>query len=165
MLVNFESLDNSSKVWVYQADREFSSHEEDIISEKATIFIESWKRHGDDLKASFKIMYHQFIVLAVDENYNGISGCSIDASVNLMKQLEKAFELDLTNRLNISFRDGNNINVVKMADFQKFAKEGRITSETIVFNNMVTSKSDFESIWEVPAEQSWHKRFLTAKSV
>lgn len=165
MLVNFESLDNSSKVWVYQADREFSSHEEDVINEKATIFIESWKRHGDDLKASFKIMYHQFIVLAVDENYNGISGCSIDASVNLMKQLEKAFELDLTNRLNILFRDGNNMNVVKMADFQKFAKEGKITSETIVFNNMVATKGEFEQNWEVSADKSWHKRFLVTKTI
>ena len=164
MLVNFESLDNSSKVWIYQAAREFSANEVEIIKNKIESFIRNWKRHGDDLKASYKIVYNQFILLAVDENYNGISGCSIDASVNLIKELEKSFELDLTNRLNISFRDGSNVNVVSMADFQKFVKEGKITAETIVFNNMVSTKAEFEKSWEVPALDSWHKRFLVAKT-
>jgi hypothetical protein len=39
-------------------------------------------------------------------------------------------------------------------------KEQKITSETIVFNNMVNTKEDFENNWEIPAKQSWHKRFL-----
>jgi hypothetical protein len=73
--------------------------------------------------------------------------------------------MDLTNRLNISFRIGSNINIVSMADFQKFVKEGKITAETIVFNNMVTTKSEFEQNWEVPVLNSWHKRFLVAKTI
>ncbi|GGK57736.1 MULTISPECIES: ABC transporter ATPase [Flavobacteriaceae] len=160
MFVNFEDLDNNARVWIYQSNREFSNNEVEIIKEKITSFIENWLRHGDQLKASFFIKYNQFIILAVDENFNEVSGCSIDASVNLIKGLEKDFSVDLTNKLNISFKDNNNINIVSMADFQKYAKEQKITANTIVFNNMVSTKGEFENNWEVTADFSWHKRFL-----
>ena len=162
MLVKFESLEDAARVWVYQSSREFSENEVKEIGSKIEAFLINWRRHGDDLKASFKIKYNHFIIIAVDENFNEVSGCSIDASVNLMKQLEKEFSIDLTNRLNIAFKDNLNINVVSMVDFQKYAKQEKITSKTIVFNNMVTSKLDFEQNWEVPADKSWHKRFLVS---
>ena len=161
MLVSFDSLEDSSKIWIYQSNREFSEQEVAEISNELENFIGAWKRHGEDLKASYQIKYNQFIVVAVDENYNEISGCSIDASVNLMKQFEQKFGIDLTNKLNISFKDNNNINVVSMANFQNYAKLQKITSKTIVFNNMITNKGDFEKNWEVTADKSWHKRFLS----
>ncbi len=160
MLVNFDSLSATSKIWIYQSNREFSEKEVAEIKINLENFIGNWKRHGDDLKASYQIKYNQFIAIAVDENYNEVSGCSIDASVNLMKQFEQKFAVDLTNKLNISFKDNNNINVVTMANFQNYAKQQKITSNTVVFNNMVTNKADFEQNWEVTADKSWHKRFL-----
>jgi len=160
MLVKFENLEDDARVWIYQASREFSESEVDEIKAKTEAFISSWKRHGEDLKASFKIKYNQFIIIAVDENYNEVSGCSIDASVNLIKKLEKDLLIDLTNKLNISFKDNDNINVISMSDFQKYSKLKKITSNTVVFNNMVNTKRDFEQNWEVTADKSWHKRFL-----
>jgi len=160
MLVKFEELSDDARVWVYQSNREFTANELSEICSGIEGFIEEWRRHGDDLKASYQIKYNQFIVIAVDENYNEVSGCSIDASVNFIKNIEQKFSVDLTNKLNISFKDSSNINIVSMADFQKYAKEDKITSGTIVFNNMVTTKRGFENDWEVPAIKSWHKRFL-----
>ncbi len=160
MLVNFESLKNSSRVWVYQANRAFSANEEEEIISKLKNFISLWKVHGKDLKASYQIKYHQFIVIVVDEDFNETSGCSIDASVNLILKLEQSLKLDLTNKLNVSFKDNNNINVVSLLDFKNYVKQQKITKNTIVFNNMVTTKGDFESQWEVPAKNSWHKRFF-----
>lgn len=160
MLVNFESLADSSRIWVYQSSREFSSNELDIICTKIESFIAEWKRHGEGLKASYQIKYNQFIILAVDEDYNEVSGCAIDSSVNLMKQFERAFDIDLTNKLNVSFKDNNNINVISISDFQNFVAKNKITSNTVVFNNMVSTKEDLSSNWEVTADKSWHKRFL-----
>jgi hypothetical protein len=161
MLTNYDLMPDSSRVWIYQSNRSFSNEELVIVKSKVEAFINNWQRHGEDLKASYKIMYNQFIILFVDEEVNSVSGCSIDASVNLMKQLESDFNVDLTNKLNVSFKDGNNINIVRLSDFQTFAKENKITSKTIVFNNLVTTKSDFKNNWEVTAENSWHKRFVT----
>ena len=162
MFVNFEDLDGAARVWVYQSSREFSENEVKEISLKLKGFVDNWQRHGDDLKASFCMKYNHFIVLGVDETFNNVSGCSIDASVNIIKTLENEFSVDLTNKLSISFKDASNINVVSMGDFQKFAKLQKITSNTIVFNNMIQTKGDFENNWEVTADKSWHKRFLVS---
>jgi len=160
MLVDFDSLEDSSSVWIYQSNREFSNNEVIEITDKTKEFIEDWLGHGDQIKASFQIKYNQFIMIAADQNYNEVSGCSIDSSVNFIKDIEKEFQLDLTNKLNISFKHGDNINIVSMADFQKYAKQHKITSKTVVFNNMVTKVGDLAENWEVTADKSWHKRFL-----
>ena len=160
MFTEYKNLPNNSRVWIYQSDREFNQKEVEFISAKAEEFINSWTRHGDNLKGSFTIKYNQFLVLAVDESFNNVSGCSIDSSVRFVQQLENELQLDLMNKMNITFKDNDIINLVKLSDFQQFAKAQKITQETIVFNNMVNTKEDFENNWEVPAKQSWHKRFL-----
>jgi hypothetical protein len=160
MFTEYKKLPTNSRVWIYQSNREFTNKEIAFISGKSEEFINSWTRHGDNLKGSFIIKYKQFLVLAVDESFNNVSGCSIDASVRFIQQLEKALQMDLMNKMNVTFKDNDAINLVKLSDFQQFAKERKITSETIVFNNMVNTKEDFENNWEVSANQSWHKRFL-----
>lgn len=160
MYVSYSDLPNSSRVWIYQANREFTQEEIEVISAKAILFIDQWTRHGDDLKGSFTIKYNQFLVIALDESFNDASGCSIDASVRFIQSLEKELTVDLMDKLNVSFKDGDRINIVKLSDFQEFAKEKKINSETVVFNNMVNTKEDFEKKWEVSAKESWHNRFL-----
>lgn len=160
MYVAYNELPNSSRVWVYQANKALTAAQKEKISLKATNFIQNWTRHGDDLKGSFTIKYNQFLVLAVDESFNNVSGCSIDASVHFVQALEKELEVDFTNKLNVTFKDGDNINLVKLSEFKEYAKAGKITKQTIVFNNMVSTKKDFETIWEVTAQESWHSRFL-----
>jgi hypothetical protein len=160
MFTEYKNLPNNSRVWIYQADREFTDTEIEFIAIKAEEFINQWTRHGDDLKGSFTFKYNQFLVLAVDESFNNVSGCSIDSSVRFVQALEKELELDLMNKMNITFKDNDRINLVKLVDFQRFAKEQKVTSDTIVFNNMVHTKEAFENNWEIPAKESWHKRFL-----
>lgn len=160
MFTEYKNLPSNSRVWIYQSNREFTKKEMEFIGVKAENFINQWTRHGDDLKGSFTIKYNQFLVLAVDESFNNVSGCSIDSSVRFVQELEKELHLDLMNKMNVTFKDGDNINLVKLFDFQRFAKEQKVNAETIVFNNMVNTKADFENNWEVPAKESWHKRFL-----
>jgi len=160
MFTAYKNLPNNSRVWIYQSDREFNNKEVELIKEESEDFINQWTRHGDDLKGSFTIKYNHFLVLAVDESYNNISGCSIDSSVRFIQQLQNKLQLDLINKMNISFKDNNNINILKLSDFQRFIKEEKITPETIVFNNMINTKYGFENNWEVSIMQSWHKRFF-----
>ncbi len=160
MLVEYNTLPENSRVWIYQSDREFSQEEKEIITEEAGKFIEAWTRHGDHLKGGFEIKYNQFLILAVDESFANVSGCSIDASVRFVQKLENVISADLMNKLNVSFKEEQNINIVSLSAFQNFVKAGKITSETIVFNNMVQTKGDLRKRWEVPAKDSWHQRFL-----
>lgn len=160
MYVDFNELPENSRVWIYQADREFSLEEVELISAKAMLFVDQWTRHGDDLKGSFTIKYNQFLVIAVDEGFNNVSGCSIDASVRFVQQIEQAINIDMMDKMNISFRSGEHINLVKMNQFKEFVKADKINGDTIVFNNMISSKAELQNAWEVTAKDSWHKRFL-----
>ncbi|RPE00060.1 ABC transporter ATPase [Aureibaculum marinum] len=161
MYVPFDTLADTSRVWVYQADRTMSKQEVEQISDYLKNFVNNWKRHGDDLTASFKIEYNQFIILAVDENENEVSGCSIDSSVHTIKEIEKTFDVDLLDKMKVSFKDGTNINTVSLNDFKKYASMNKINANTTVFNNMVNSKADLMSNWEIEAGKSWHAKFLT----
>ena len=99
MFVEYQKLPNHSRVWVYQSEREFTQEEIDFISKNAIQFIENWTKHGSDLQGSFTIKYNQFLVLAVDEGFNNVSGCSIDASVHFVQELEKALKVDMMNKI------------------------------------------------------------------
>ncbi len=160
MLVDFNSLVGSSKIWIYQSNREFSGLEIEVINDKLRDFVSNWKRHGDELRASFDIRHKQFIILAVDEEYNNVSGCSIDASTHIFKQFESEFQIDLFNKLNTAFKDGEHINVVSIGDFQKFVNDQKIDSNTVVFNNTITIKEELDTSWEVSANESWHQRYF-----
>ena len=161
MYVNFNTLPQNSRIWIYQADKEFTRVEVDLLQENAIAFIEEWTRHGAALKGSFSLKYNRFLILAVDESFANASGCSIDASVRFVKQMETLFSMDLMNKLNVTYKEGQTIRLVNLSTFQEYAKIQKITSETIVFNNMVQTKGDLESLWEVPAQQSWHRRFVS----
>lgn len=160
MYVDFDTLKDSSRIWVYQSSREFTEEEVAKMSTSLTEFVNEWTRHGDDLKASFSIKHKHFVILAVDESFNQVSGCSIDASTHVFKNFEKEFNLELLNKLNTAFKDGDHINVVSLGDFQKYVKSEKIHSNTLVFNNMVQNKGDLKLSWEVPANKSWHSRYF-----
>ena len=82
--------------------------------------------------------------------------------MHFVQEIEKALGVDMMNKMNISFKDGEHINSVKMTVFKEFVLAHKITSETIVFNNMITNKQELETHWEVPLLDSWHKRFLVS---
>lgn len=160
MLVPFKELPESSRVWIYQANRSFSEQELLEINTKLENFITQWTAHGANLKASFEIRYKRFIILALDQELNSATGCSIDASVHFIQQLEKDYNVDLLDKMNVSYKQGEHIAYKNLIDFRKMAKEKAVSPNTIVFNNLVTNKSEYLTDWEVPASESWHNRFL-----
>ncbi|SDL12263.1 hypothetical protein SAMN04488034_102361 [Salinimicrobium catena] len=160
MFVPFENLPDSSRVWIYQANRSFTDQEQEEIQEKLQEFIESWTAHGADLKASYEIRYKRFIILGLDQEMNAATGCSIDASVKFIQQLEKDYGVDLLDKMNVSYKQGDFVAYKTLTDFRKMAKDRAVSPKTIVFNNLVNNKAEYLSDWEVPASESWHKRFL-----
>lgn len=160
MLVPFENLPDSSRVWIYQANRSFTSEELEEIQSRLDQFVTQWTAHGADLQAGYLIKYKRFIILALDQQVNAATGCSIDASVHFIQQLEKEFNVDLLDKMNVSYKQGEFIAHKSLTDFRKMAKQKAVSPKTIVFNNLVNNKAEFLSDWEVPASESWHKRFL-----
>ena len=155
-----ENFSPSSRVWVYQADRALNENEVSQINIKATSFIADWTAHGKLLKSHLEIFYNRFLVLFVDESQAGASGCGIDKSVHFIQQLEKDFNLNLMNRLLVAYKQAEEVKSCSLHSFEKGIESGEITASTIVFNNLVTTKQEFDTNWEIPLHQSWHNKML-----
>ncbi|ANW96273.1 ABC transporter ATPase [Wenyingzhuangia fucanilytica] len=160
MYVPYQTLPETSRVWVYQSNRKFKEKEIEKINKMTTDFVEQWTRHGENVRGSFTILYDQFLIIAVDQDFVEVSGCSIDASVKLVQQIQVQLKVDMLNKLAIAYKESDEIKVVPMSDFTHLAKSGIVNADTIVFNNMVNSIKGVNTMWEVPAKQSWHARFF-----
>jgi len=127
---------------------------------KADVIITQWTAHGADLRAGYDIKYKRFITIALDQDINKATGCSIDASVHFIQTLEKDYKVDLMDKMNVSYKQGEFIAYKPLTDFRKMAKNRSVSPNTIVFNNLVTNIAEYKTDWEVPARDSWHNRFL-----
>lgn len=160
MLVDFNVLPDTSRIWIYQSNRSFTEEEIGIIKEKLDDFLEQWTAHGSDLQSGYLIKYKRFIIIGLNQNLNAATGCSIDSSVRFIQELEQRFGVDLMDKMNVSYKHGQYVAYKPLAEFKKMAKAKSVSKDTIVFNNLVATKGEFEVSWEVPASDSWHGRFL-----
>ncbi|MAM28843.1 MAG: ABC transporter ATPase [Flavobacteriaceae bacterium] len=160
MLVDFDTLPPESRIWIYQSNRKLSDDEVAVFSDRTADFLKQWTAHGANLEAAFEIKHNRFIVLGLNQTNASASGCSIDASVHFIQQLEQQFEIDLLDKMNVTFYNGEFIAHKSLADFKKMAKARSVSPNTVVFNNLVNTKEEYLENWEVPAKESWHSRFL-----
>jgi hypothetical protein len=160
MIKDFKDLPDDSKLWIYQSNRKLSEEELAIIEPKIIEFLKQWTAHGKELEAGYEIKYNRFIVLGLNQENASASGCSIDASVYFIQSLEKEFGIDLMDKMNVTYYNGDFIAHKSLTDFKKMAKAKSVSKNTVVFNNLVNTKIDYIENWEVPAKDSWHNRFL-----
>ena len=165
MFVPFEKIQNSSRIWIYQANRPFNSEEAKIISDALLTFTESWLVHGSPMEASFSLEYDQFVILAADEDANAASGCSIDDSVRTFKKLGQVLTIDFFDRTLVAFKKGEHVFTVPSSELKTKLNEGAWNNDTLVFNNLVHTKQDLTQAWLVPAASSWLKRYLPKQTV
>ena len=153
------NLSEDSRIWIFQANRKFSTEEKETIISKLKSFIADWNAHGASLLADFEIPYDQFIVVGVDENQAAASGCSIDKLTKIMRELDADFKLDLLNRMLVSYEQEGEVKIEKLPTFKKNVKEG-VYQNINVFNNGISTLKDLKESWIVPLEESWAKTLL-----
>ena len=153
MYIPYNQISPDARVWIYQSNRAFSSIEKKDIESQLINLCNNWNNHGKVLHCSFQI-HDWFICLFVDENKQIASGCSIDSSVAVIKAIAKQYNIDFFNRMNIAFLDGDLTQILSLAEFKKI-----LTPQTVVYNNLVSTKSEYESKWKVPLSESWLARF------
>lgn len=160
MLVEFDQMPETSRVWIYQVERKLSQEEVDFVMKSTSDFLEQWSAHGNDLKSSFRLEYDQFLVLTVDESFSQASGCSIDASVNLIKALEQKIGISfITNGL-VGFLIKDEVKLLPFNKLKEEIEAKTISSSTPMFNNTIQYLSDFKSKWIVESNQGWVSRYF-----
>ena len=160
MLVDYHSLPENAKVWIYPSSRKFYDIEIEEVHQKITSFLSTWKSTEETFQTSYQLLYNRFIVLFADDMNSPLTNSDIEASVLFILQLQQDHNVELLDKMNVCFKQGKYVQYKELKDFKKLLKNKAVTGKSIVFDNLVTTKEEFENYWEVPISESWYGRFL-----
>jgi len=133
--LKYKELPGDTRVWIYQCDRKLSDSEIEAIKEQGDSFIYNWAAHGEKLQAAFDVLHGQFLIIFANEIEAKASGCSIDRSVNFIKNLEQEYSISLLNRTLIAYKIDDEIVTLPQEEFVELVAQGTLSKDTIVFNN------------------------------
>ena len=156
------SFDDSSRVWIYQSPRLFSLSEALQIETLLDEFVGQWKTHGTPVKGAAHLFFGLFIILLADETATGVSGCSTDSSVRLIKDIEQTFRVQLFDRTMLAFVLQDKVQLLPMAQLTYSFNNGFISADTLYFNNTILTRKELMERWIVPVSASWLNRKLPA---
>lgn len=160
MYVSFNLLPPNAKVWIYQSDSNLSSKDVELIEKEVKLFLNNWSSHNKEIESSYEIRYNRFLIIGLNEDINSASGCSIDKSVNFIKNLQSILKVNFLNRLDVAYKIENEINSISLLEFQNMIRENKLSKDSIVYNNMIDTKKLYLNNWETTIENSWHKKYL-----
>jgi hypothetical protein len=160
MYVPFNQLPASARIWIYQAHRPFTTSEEQALLPLLQQFATEWTSHGRALEASAAILHRQFLVIGLNEAVAGASGCSIDASVRFVRQIEEQFELELLDKSRMAFLLNSQVLLMTRAELKQAVEQGQVAPTTLYFDNTVATQAQLLAHWPAPAATTWLARYF-----
>jgi hypothetical protein len=146
---------NDSRVWIYQSSRKFLVNEALEIEDLLQIFVQNWNSHGDPVKGYANLFFGQFLIFMADETATGVSGCSTDSSVRLVKSFETQYNVDLFNRQSLAFIIKDKVELLPLSQLTYAFDNSFINEQSLYFNNMVLTKKQLVENWIIPVKESW----------
>lgn len=160
MKVIFEQLPGHAKVWMYQSERKLTSSEMDRIQNIADEFLSEWESHGMPVQGSVDVLQQLFIRVAAFTDEDSMCGRAQDAQVRLIKQVETALNVELTNRMLLAFGEAGQEEIVHLQELPARISQGDITPATPFYNGLIRSKEEFTSAWKNEASNTWLERYF-----
>lgn len=160
MIVDFNQLPDHARVWVYPASRELTAADQAKIITLTNRFLVTWMAHGQVLHAGCAVFHDRFLVIGVDESVNAASGCSIDASVRTVKEVEKLTGIIFSDRSQVPFLHDQTISLIPYGELKRALAAGQWSSTSTTFDPSVINKKELSEKWLTPAEKSWLRKYL-----
>ena len=156
-----ENFSPDSRVWIYQSSRIFTLSEALAMEDLLNDFTDKWLSHGTPVKGAAYLFFGQFIILMADEKATGVSGCSTDSSVRLIKDIEQHFGVNMFDRTTLAFLVKDKVQLLPLSQLQYAFDNRFIDSHTLYFNNLVQTKVELENNWLIPIKDSWLSKRIT----
>jgi len=160
MYIPFDKLPQHARLWIYQANRPLTAAEQAEIKPLLERFAIDWSSHGKELQASAKLLHDQFLVLANNETATAASGCSIDTSVNFVRELEQRLQLSFFDRTQLAFLKEGHVELIPMQELKDRVAAGDIDKHTLYFDTLVNTYGELQQAWPRPAGASWLSRYF-----
>jgi hypothetical protein len=156
----FNDLPASSRVWVYAADRELSASERAVISLRCTQFASQWNAHKVKVTGAAALIHNRFIVFVADERTVGVSGCSIDSTVHVVRELGASLGVNFFDRFYTCYIADGAVLGCTQAMFSELYESGVLTDDTLVFQPLVNTLAELRNHWLKPLRDSWQYRWV-----
>lgn len=160
MIVDFKQIPDESKLWIFPSSRKFYPQEIAGLKEKIKDFLSDWDDGDSVIKSSYRLEYDRFIIITVDDSQHSLSIQAHDLLITFIQELEKIYQLILMDKINVCYKQGEFVQYKDLIDFKKMMKAKGVSQKTIVFNNMITIKSELKYDWEINIMDSWLGRFV-----
>ena len=102
--MTFHDLPDHARLWVHTADRDLTAGEQEAVLEALAGFLDGWAAHGAALTAAGAILYDRVLVVGLDEQRAGATGCSIDKLVGFVRTQGEALGVDWFDRHQVLWR-------------------------------------------------------------
>ena len=157
-----QSFPASARIWIFGADRELEARESGRLLTAVDAFLATWAAHGTPLRATRSWRYGRFLIVAADTGTSAPSGCSIDALVGVLREMEGRLGVRFLGNEAVWYRDGQDrIRKASRPEFRGLARSGQVAAESVVFDNSITELSELRAgRWEGPARDRWHAAFF-----
>ena len=160
MIVDFIEIPKWCKLWVFPSSRKFYPQEISELKTSIETFLNEWSSNEEGFNCAFQLKYDRFIIISVDDSEKKLSLKAHDKLSAFILSLEAKYEILLLDKINVCYKQGEFVQYKELKDFKKLLKNKAITAKSIIFDNLITTKIDFENNWEIPIEESWYRRFL-----
>ncbi len=160
----FDKLPARARVWIYQASRPLVEEEIMALLPHLAAFVAGWASHGQPLMAAAQVLHRQFLVIGLDEAVAGASGCSIDASVRFVQELEQTLGVGLLDKSRMAFLDNGELRLLTRPELRAAIAAGQVGPDTLYFNNTLTTKGELDAHWPAPAAQTWLAGFFAKQT-
>jgi hypothetical protein len=153
--MSLNALPDSSRIWLFQASRNWSEDDFEALKGLLTLFVADWQAHGEELSAGFGLYYGCQVLIAVDESQAPPTGCSIDKAFRLLQQFGAEHGLDFFNRL-LLHRPLCTSSVIKsLAEARQALTEGDWAPSTLVLNGQIQTLGEYRTQPFLALSQSW----------
>ena len=149
MLTDFHTLPEEARIWVYASEKALTQNQQAYILNHISKHLKGWNAHKEPLTAGVTILENHFIIVGLDEDKNGASGCSIDTLQNTIQKIEKQLTLSLMNRLDVFYKIEDEILCIP-----SFKLESVADKDTLFYDLTILTKSDLNTYLK-PISEGW----------
>ena len=166
--MTFQELPAHARLWVHVADRDLTAEEQQAVRMTLAQFLEGWSAHGAALSAAGDVLYDRVLVVGLDEQRAGATGCSIDSLVGFVRAHGTALGVDWFDRHQVIWRlpqggddlpGGGAWKATRTADFWAMRKAGVVTADTEVVDPLASTVGEAHSAGGFLVkrfDESWH---------